>query len=228
MGTKIRTGDKSVSNLTTEQLTTLTERMNERLAEFGIEGVDCFDPMRPGAAGFYDAEEAGLDKVAEAELKSHGLYVNDEDGKEDIPTDRPPDEPLYYPPGANITSGQASESNGNHATQNHAQKYSELAPQVAATLGPEHVIVTPLKTRKRKDVPQPLGHKGNVLPTREELIAELQRQAMGGAMPSLMAFNSARPGNWATAAAHMQRLGASWEELRQEAGLKPNRVKQPF
>jgi hypothetical protein len=119
------------------------------------------------------------------------------------------------------------------------------SPQAVATLGPEHVIVTPLKPK----LPDPdiardrlagalangsdgelvsvinrqlRGRRGNVLPTLDQVIAELQHQAMGGVMPTMTAFDAAKPGNWASAQAQMARLGTKWNELAEAAGLKPN------
>lgn len=72
------------------------------------------------------------------------------------------------------------------------------------------------------DLPAPhaRAYGNKVVPSREQVIAELQRQAMGGVMPSMDAFNVAKPANWATAQAHMVRMGLTWGELAQEAGLK--------
>lgn len=68
----------------------------------------------------------------------------------------------------------------------------------------------------------PAGKRGNVLPTRQEFVAEVRRQAMGGTVPPIKAFDAARPKTWATAWAHLQRLKMSWSEVVAEAGLKPN------
>lgn len=66
------------------------------------------------------------------------------------------------------------------------------------------------------------GKRGNVLPTREELVAFVREIAMAGVMPTKAQFDDARPGNWATAAAQLLRLKIDWEDVRSEAGLKPN------
>lgn len=74
---------------------------------------------------------------------------------------------------------------------------------------------------------QPLspGRRGKVLPTLDDLIAEVRDQAMGGVMPTQATFNDAKPDNWATATAHLTRLGISWDELAELAGLQPQRVR---
>lgn len=62
--------------------------------------------------------------------------------------------------------------------------------------------------------------RGSYIPTERELIAELQRQAMGGVMPSIALFNDLRPANWATADAHMKRMEMTWGDLAEIAGLR--------
>ena len=78
--------------------------------------------------------------------------------------------------------------------------------------------------RRRKmdyELPASAGRKGNVLPTLEDVVAELQRLSMGtGIMPTMATFDAARPGNWATAGAHMQRLHLSWDGLAEAAELR--------
>jgi hypothetical protein len=72
------------------------------------------------------------------------------------------------------------------------------------------------------------GKNGNVLPTLDELIAEVQRLSMGtGIMPTLATFDAARPGNWATAGAHLHRLDMTWEQLAQTAELRPRLTGRP-
>lgn len=72
------------------------------------------------------------------------------------------------------------------------------------------------------------GKRGNILPTVDQVVAELQRQAMGGVMmPSINQFDAARPANWAGAGAQMQRLGKSWEDLAKLAELKSRASGRP-
>lgn len=92
-------------------------------------------------------------------------------------------------------------------------KVQPLTDSAIAALGPEHVVVTPLQAAK--------GRNGNVLPTLEQIIRQLQSQAMGAVMPSMAQFDESKPANWASAAAQMQRLNLSWEQLREKANLKP-------
>lgn len=70
---------------------------------------------------------------------------------------------------------------------------------------------------------QAVGRNGNVLPTLDEVIAEIKRQAMAGVAPSMSQFNDARPANWATVNSQMQRFDMTWHQLIERAGLKPNR-----
>lgn len=60
---------------------------------------------------------------------------------------------------------------------------------------------------------------GTHLPTLDQLIAEVKRQAMAGTMPTMAAFNMAKPATWSTAAAHLVRLGLTWSDLAEKASL---------
>jgi hypothetical protein len=64
--------------------------------------------------------------------------------------------------------------------------------------------------------------RGAYIPSERELIAELQRQAMAGVMPSAEAFDDNRPAGWSKAHAQMARLDRRWSELAEMAGLRPN------
>jgi hypothetical protein len=60
----------------------------------------------------------------------------------------------------------------------------------------------------------------SVVPTRAQVVAEVQRQAMGGVMPKAKVFNFAKPALWPTAAEILIELGMTWAELADEAGLR--------
>lgn len=155
-----------------------------------------------------------------------------------------------------------------------------VSEQAAATLGPEHVVVNPVKPKPkpigtaRDPLPDPdvareriahalangsngdlvkainkprtlaeadatlrggvgadedadpdaipkRGRKHNVV-NYEQMLTELQRQAMAGVMPSQADFNYSKPAVWPVASSLCARFGASWDELRQAAGLKVN------
>lgn len=106
-----------------------------------------------------------------------------------------------------------------------------ISEHAAAALGPEHTVVTPIKngngthkiTREERiaqelgdDTPLPANRH---LPNKPELLAEIKRISMAGMMPTQAAFDAARPAVWSTAQAHLTRLGISWSELADEAGL---------
>lgn len=123
-----------------------------------------------------------------------------------------------------------------------------ISPTAAATLGPEHTVVTPLVPRRNAEfvpggvtlggnrepqfdfTPKPMGNsrprkleRDHVMPTVEQLVAELKRQAAGTKdMPTKTTFDTARPANWGTAQAQISRLDLSWEALAEKAGLKMN------
>lgn len=63
---------------------------------------------------------------------------------------------------------------------------------------------------------------GLLLPTMEEVIAEVQRISMDGkTMPSLSQYNAARPATWLNGLDQSNRLGLTWNQLAERAGLKP-------
>jgi hypothetical protein len=65
------------------------------------------------------------------------------------------------------------------------------------------------------------AHRSNVVPSLAEVVAEVQRISMAGAMPTMAQFDESKPAVWASAAAHLQRLKLSWPQLADTAGLKP-------
>lgn len=197
--------ETTMNNLTTEQLTELTERINARLAEFGT--LLAMPKLAPGVV------RMAHDVIAEwrAQESSDFALLHDEDGRtyEQTPwshlmvASEPEPEAV-----ATVTPEVKPYTNGH--TNDNGTKPS-LSAQVTATLGPEHTVVTPIK----------YAH----LPTFDELVAEVKRQAMGGVMPTMAAFDMARPAVWATAQAHLVRLNLTWSDLAQEAGLTLKRGK---
>lgn len=65
-----------------------------------------------------------------------------------------------------------------------------------------------------------IGHAQASEPSYGQLLAEIQRVAMGGVMPSPAVFDHARPATWPTADELCGQLGTSWSALAAEAGLK--------
>lgn len=234
--------------LTTEQLGELTERVNDRIDEFGEVGAPWFEPMRAGIVRLVH------DVIEEWKQQREEQHDNAwrELARELVRRQEEREQPL----------------NGNHAPvvafppTHVAEATITIGPKVAAILGPEHTTVTPLvevnssmdddfdddfddapkpkrgmtdarrrqlddlKQQRRRKVEYErkasAGKNGNVLPTLDELITEVQRLSMGtGIMPTLATFDAARPGNWATAGAHMHRLEMTWEQLAKEAELRP-------
>lgn len=189
-----------MNRLTSQQVDKLTSRVNERFGEFAVGESAIFEPVTRGVMRLV------FDVIEE---------WRGEEGEIATATE-PTSGPLYIAPdklASNLTTAIDRAEKEHVANGNGHAK--ELSSQAIATLGPEHVVVNPLRDDTAKG-------RGNMLPTREELIAEVRRQAMGGVMPTMAAFNDARPANWATAQAHLTRLGLSWEQLTEESGLKPN------
>ncbi|MCC6457842.1 MAG: hypothetical protein IT328_22995 [Caldilineaceae bacterium] len=194
-----------MNNLTTEQLTELTERVHERLNEFEMPNTmlptkGIVRVVHDLIAEWHDGESNGF------------KLIRDEDGRvteqapwaqlvADVDAAIEP-EPEHEP--VQVTAPEQPHTNGNGTKP-------ALSPQATATLGPEHTVVTPLK----------YAH----LPTLDELVAEVKRQAMGGVMPTMAAFDMARPATWATAQAHLVRLNLTWSDLAKEADLTLKRAK---
>lgn len=185
-------------HLTDEQLHELTQRVNARRAEFNIEGhAAILEPLTVGdvrmAATIYD----------EYATEVENAYYSQRDKKlEPIKTD------------AN-TDAQPREP--------------QLSASAVAVLGPEHTNVTPLRNgngthkqaredRVRAELGEP-PKRYDEMPTKEELLREIKRISMAGMMPTMAAFDAARPAVWATAQSHLLRLGVNWTELADEADL---------
>lgn len=188
-----------MNGLSKEQLSDLTARVNTRLAEFG----GMFENAIPGVVRLtYDAiqewtQEQATDDWCELEESAHvEVEIAPPPAAQSAPftVAGVADDPTRY------TNPSQTYTNGNHV---------ELSASTVATLGPEHTVVTSLK-----------GRGGNVLPDKQMLVAEVKRLSMGGMMPTMAAFDDARPATWATAQAHLIRLGLTWETLADEAGLK--------
>lgn len=115
---------------------------------------------------------------------------------------------------------------GRGALPDPDQARANIATMLAQANGDQHFDLMPGHKHKagRHNAPKGTGQEpsGRVLPSREQVVAFIQEIAMANVMPTMEQFNTARPGNWATAQAHILRLGVSWDELRIEAGLLPN------
>jgi hypothetical protein len=183
-----------MNTLTQEQLRKLTELVRARLEEFEISDVAM--PSRGVVRLIHDT----ITEWQRCDVMDTPAAMPATQPHEVTPIDPEP-EPEAEPV-AVLPAPQPVNGNGYH-----------LSAQAKATLGPEHTVVTPLAERKT-------GRNGNVLPSLAEIIAEVRHQSMGGMMPSMAVFDEARPANWATASAHLVRLGLTWEGLANEAGLK--------
>ena len=209
-----------MSNLTTEQLQDLTERINARLVEFGR---DVFKETSPGVVRLtYDViaewrEDNDDDRMSAyqegyreghiaAETKSHDQAFT-----------------LGYKAGLEAAKRAP-------VADKPTEPQPAVSAQAVATLGPEHTVVTPLKNgngehkltreeRIKQELGEDVSARDRKLPTKAELIAEIKRISMAGMMPTMAAFDAARPAVWATAQAHCLRLKTNWTELAAEAEL---------
>lgn len=110
----------------------------------------------------------------------------------------------------------------------HGNGHTELSPDATATLGPEHTVVTPIVPRRPRtlaeadaDARAERTRAKDV--TRDELITELQRQAMAGTMPTQPAFDLAKPATWPMSQMLLKTLDTTWAELAEAAGLRQKR-----
>lgn len=182
--------------LTTEQLSELTERINARLAEFGADMPQL---------------SRGIVRMA------HDVIEEWWEGAPKQWPQPPADDPVLDAYSIGFERGK--EVAKPKPEPKFVTQTAPVAETVAATLGPEHVIVTPLKNGNgHHELPE--GRGGNVLPDLNALIKEVKRISMGGTMPTQAQFNLAKPANWASATAHLVRLGISWEQLAEQAELK--------
>lgn len=158
------------------------------------------------------------------------------DAVEPPPVIAPLPEPVAIPIVADVPTPKPTNGNGHHA---------EPSPATIATLGPEHTVVTPIVPRRsnapvvdddaldRLSRPGARAKKeldelrakaaakarlGEV--TREQMVAELKRQAMAGTMPTQEQFDIAKPAVWPKAQMLVKRFDAGWTDLAREAGLK--------
>lgn len=223
-----------MSNLTKEQLDHLTQSIDDRLDEF----PGHFDHIAPGVVRIaFDVIEEwlGLDlpdagawpqaadviageltlPAAPKGLPSNGNGAHHE--QEDTVTSKPIDEPVIEEPVHRRSSKPRLRKVGDGAYEDAGEDdYPDDEPvSETSKRAPYHRY----KPKMHSDNP-----KRNYLPTLEELIAEVRRQAMGGVMPSISQFDQARPTTWATAGAHIHRLNLSgWAGLAGLAGLQPKR-----
>jgi len=204
-----------MTSLTTEELTALTKSVNERLAEFGPDMLGCLSVgvvrlvaevfvewQGEAERAFYDA----LNRQAPSELVPHSNGTL----------------PL-------LTKGDALDKVEIDELDDldEIDDLDDDGPPTHKTSDARRAQVAELRRQQRHrkveyERKADAGRYGNVLPTLDDIIAELRRLSSGtGVMPTIATFDAARPGNWATAGAHMQRLNMSWIDLANEAELRP-------
>jgi hypothetical protein len=201
-----------MSNLSTEQLAELTERINGRIAEFDNPLLAALSPGVVRLA-FGEIEDWMAEQESSLELGASAWLSP-------APSTIIPDDAIC----AEIrreTEELAREREEVDEVKAPSPPTPEpvLTAQAVASLGPEHTVVTPLKSNGngKHGTVKPRTH----LPSLEEMVKELRRQAMGGVMPTMAAFDAARPANWSTAQAHLLRLATTWGDLAEAAGLHP-------
>lgn len=66
--------------------------------------------------------------------------------------------------------------------------------------------------------------RGQIIPTRQQFIAQLKLTAMGRVMPTAGDFDRAKPALWLPMTELLRHFDATWAELADEAGLKARAV----
>lgn len=99
-----------------------------------------------------------------------------------------------------------------HAVAKVNQVSSE---RVVATLGPEHTLVTPLRSQADDSVATDKRQADF-----DAIIKELKHLAMGGFMPSMATWDTSRLASLPKAHAAIGRFQKGWAELADIAGLK--------
>lgn len=189
-------------NLTNEQLAELTACLNARLAEFDEDtGPYLFERLSRGQVRLL------YDVIREWQCGQQP----DGAAAETMLTKLPAIEPSHTREARIVISPM----------RHLPEPVIETATVAVATNGNGH-HPEPKKDADPTAQELPAGRGGNVLPDLPALVREVQRQAMGNVAPTQAVFNSSKPASWATATAHLQRLGITWADLIHEAGLKPN------
>lgn len=259
-----------MSSLSADQVKELTTRINERFAEFDVEGSRVFEWVTPGVVRLvHDVIEEWTQARAGkpdrdngfAEFEAFWPAMPDLQGGADLFAEHPvaglpepitqevithPEPPLIAPL-PELVPIAPPPTNGHHADELELSTatvvtvgaahtggnghHAEPSPAAVATLGPEHTVVTPLVPRRPRTLAEVDGIEDDEtdsrptrakLPvvTREQLIAELKRQAMAGAMPTRPAFDLAKPAVWPMSQMLLKRFDTTWANLADEAGLR--------
>lgn len=119
-----------------------------------------------------------------------------------------------------------------------------LTPAAVATLGPEHTMVTPLRARaaaladtvtppteringhavsRPRTLAEVDAEKSGRTEQLRQIIAELQRMAVDGAMPTIADWDERKPSHLPIWKSISQRHGLLWSELAKRAGLTTGR-----
>jgi hypothetical protein len=191
---------------TGEQLQRLTDIINARFEEFAVGRTPVFEPhtlgqvrLILGAVEEWQGEQAcaPLDDIklpASAAQRSQNMILDDDSQHGDDPT------------------GLDGEPDKHDQLDRRKARHTASGTQGVTAFRPGRVSLAPNEEARA-------AHRA--VPTREEVIAEVQHIAMGGTMPTMKQFDDAKPATWASAAAHLLRLNTSWPQLAEEAGLKP-------
>jgi len=191
-----------MSNLTSEQLTELTELVNERLQEFNLSGQLFFEVLSRGQVRLY----YGIFEAWFFEKHLHAkVFVKDE-----VHIVSPPAQPALHPEGSRepILDGAAA----------------TVHQPASVTVKPGNSLGAPLATVPNENGNGAHTHHTEAAPIRHvsnaQIIAELQSMAMGGKMPTMTQWDESKPATWPGAGAFTKRFNKGWAEIAKEAGLE--------
>ena len=245
-----------MSELSTVQLAELAARVNERRAEFGPQMFDPLSPgevrllydavlewrQEKEDGGAHVLWKDGPTEIALAdgelverwrpmrEIRSDQLSANGHAPIDDPPAIHAPITPVPLP---STLAEVDAEATAHHQPPPVAPP-APVAPDItpAHERSPAHQQKLDHMAHKRKVAQGAREREARKserpLPTREEFLAEVKRQAMGGVVPTMKVFDDAKPAVWASAWAHMQRLGLKdWSEVAELCGLEIRRNPRP-
>jgi hypothetical protein len=216
-----------MSRLTDEQLSELTALINARLDEFDVslmpklsrgvvrvahDEIIRFHEERGESWAMQRISEVRITAEMAMKLSKQGYALGYEAANREMSP-----APKGFPDEAEDKRNgiPAWRQGDDYAPQKGDEKLSDAR---AATGNPLGLV----PAEPAADEPVQRYGKG-IVPTLDQVLAELRRESMGGVMPTMAQFDEARPATWATAAAHLVRLKLSWPQLAELAELKPRK-----
>lgn len=211
--------------ISNEDLAELTKRINARFDEFSVGGGPIFEPVTLGIVRLVYGVIAEWQE--ETEPATHNTIMGDFADDFALSTMTPP---AY-------SNGHGAKPPATSREARAPIKDDPLSVYANSTLGPEHVVVTPLKPTPpdpdvaREKLANALANgSGGALEQAMDrdkkaeqlraIIYELQDMAVDEVMPSMNFWNSAKPPHLPLAAALLARHNLTWNRLAEYAKLE--------